>query len=355
MGGNDLGETRNNGALFGRGEMSCEVLLDLGEIERRRLLESPDTRSGDHGISCPTIGGVRAPAHKTFSLQFVDEPTDAGAREYDPLPKLLHAESVIDGVQLQQHVIPRERNRSCCPQVRLDRAEGTAVGYEEGSPGGNGVKAGRHDTRLAVCVRPHIVIVCAHAHISRRRSMTTPTRMINNVELPAAGTWTIDPGHAQVGFVGRHFGLTKVRGRFTEVSGDIVIADNIENSTVTVDIDVTSVSSGDQTRDDHLRSEDLFDVATHPTATFRSTALSTTTLTGDLTIKGITKSVTLDVDYLGYAKDPWDNDRAIFSAAGTINREDWGLTWNMVLEAGGLLVSKEIRLEIEVELILQKR
>ena len=136
-------------------------------------------------------------------------------------------------------------------------------------------------------------------------------------------------------------------------------AADIENSTVTVDIDVTSVSSGDQTRDDHLRSEDLFDVATHPTATFRSTALSTNgataTLTGDLTIKGITKSVTLDVDYLGYAKDPWDNDRAIFSAAGTINREDWGLTWNMVLEAGGLLVSKEIRLEIEVELILQKR
>ncbi len=188
--------------------------------------------------------------------------------------------------------------------------------------------------------------------------MTTPTRTINNIELPAVGTWAIDPGHAQVGFVGRHFGLTKVRGRFPGVSGDIIIADNIEDSTVSVDIDVASINSGDQTRDDHLRSEDLFDVATYPAATFRSTALSTSgataTLTGDLTIKGITRPVTLDVEYLGHAKDPWDNDRAIFSAAGTVNREDWGLTWNMVLDAGGLLVSKEIRLEIEVELILQE-
>ncbi|NOX22190.1 MAG: YceI family protein [Actinobacteria bacterium] len=188
--------------------------------------------------------------------------------------------------------------------------------------------------------------------------MTTPTRTINNVELPAAGTWTIDPGHAQVGFVGRHFGLTKVRGRFTDVSGDIVITDNIEDSTVTVDIVVASINSGDQTRDDHLRSEDLFNVAEHPSARFVSTALATggatATLTGDLTIKGVTKSVTLDVEYLGYAKDPWENDRAIFSAAGIVNREDWDLTWNMVLETGGLLVSKEIRLEIEVELILEK-
>ncbi len=139
VGGDDLGETRNNGALFGRGEMSCEVLLDLGEIERCRLLESPDTRSGDHGISCPTIGGVRAPAHKTFSLQFVDEPTDAGAREYDPLPKLLHAESVIDGVQLQQHVVPGERNGPGGAQIGFDSGEGAVVSHEERSPCSNRV------------------------------------------------------------------------------------------------------------------------------------------------------------------------------------------------------------------------
>jgi polyisoprenoid-binding protein YceI len=129
----------------------------------------------------------------------------------------------------------------------------------------------------------------------------------------------------------------------------------LDLSEVHVVIDMASVSSGSQTRDDHLRSDDFFDVANHPQATFRSTGVVTmgaeARMTGELTIKGITRPVTLDAEYLGQATDPWGAERAIFSASGTINREDWGLTWNMALEAGGLLVSKEIRLEIEVELV----
>jgi hypothetical protein len=125
----------------------------------------------------------------------------------------------------------------------------------------------------------------------------------------------------------------------------------------TVEIDTTSVSSGDQGRDDHFRSSDFFDVDHHPTATFRSTGVTvegtSATLAGELTVKEITRPVTLAVEYLGHARDPWDNDRAVFTASGKINREDWGLTWNMLLEAGGLLVSKEIQLEIDVELIRQ--
>lgn len=187
--------------------------------------------------------------------------------------------------------------------------------------------------------------------------MTTATRTIDGVELPAPGIWTIDPGHAEVAFVGRHFGLTKIRGRFPGVTGVVVVGDAIEGSAVSVEIDMASVSSGDQSRDDHLRSADFFDVERHPSATFSSTALhvdgAAGQLTGDLTIKGVTRSVVLDVAYLGAAVDPWDNERAVFSAAGVINREDWGLTWNMLLDAGGLLVSKEIRLEIDVELIRQ--
>jgi polyisoprenoid-binding protein YceI len=187
--------------------------------------------------------------------------------------------------------------------------------------------------------------------------MTTATRTINGVELPAAGVWRIDPSHVEVGFVGRHFGLTKVRGRFTGVSGEVEIADDVRRSTVTVQIDMASVSSGDQSRDDHLRSQDFFDIARYPIATFRSSSLSVDgasgLLHGELNIKGVTRPVVLSVEYLGYARDPWDNDRAVFSATATINRESWGLKWNMVLEAGGLLVSKEIRLEIEVELIRQ--
>ncbi|MEV7398762.1 YceI family protein [Aeromicrobium sp. NPDC092404] len=175
------------------------------------------------------------------------------------------------------------------------------------------------------------------------------------VQLPAPGTWTIDPGHAEVGFVGRHFGLTKVRGRFTGVEGTVTVREPLDLSEVNVVIDMASVASGNPARDEHLRSEDFFDAERHPQATFRSTGVFTTgteaRMTGDLTIKGVTRPVTLAAEYLGHATDPWGAERAVFSAAGTINREDWGLTWNMALEAGGLLVSKEIRLEIEVELV----
>jgi polyisoprenoid-binding protein YceI len=186
----------------------------------------------------------------------------------------------------------------------------------------------------------------------------TATRSIAGTELPAAGRWAIDPGHAEVAFVGRHFMLTKVRGRFTGVTGEVTVAERPEDSRLDVTIDMASVSSGDRQRDDHLRSADLFDVETHPLATYRSSAVSwrgaSGTVEGELTIKGITRQVTLAVDYVGHAVDPGGNDRAVFSASATIDREDWDISWNMVLEAGGLLVSKEVRLEIDVETVLQR-
>ena len=183
----------------------------------------------------------------------------------------------------------------------------------------------------------------------------TNTLTPDSVVTTHAGTWKVDPGHAEVGFVGRHFGLTKIRGRFVGVDGTVVIAPEVAQSSVEVVIDVASVNSGDSTRDDHLRSADFFDVTVHPTATYRSTTLTVdgdrARMQGELTIKGVTRPVALDVELLGAATDPWGNERLVLSARGRINREDWGLTWNVVLEAGGLLVSKEITLEIEVELI----
>jgi polyisoprenoid-binding protein YceI len=183
------------------------------------------------------------------------------------------------------------------------------------------------------------------------------TRIIDGQEVPAAGTWQIDPGHAEVGFVGRHFMLTKVRGRFTGIEGSVVIAENPNDSKVIVKINMESVNSGDDARDNHLRSADFFDVATHTSATFESDSVTwngqSGSMTGNLTIKGTSRPVTLHISYVGYARDPWDNDRAVFSAHGRVNREDWNLTWNMPLANGGLLVSKEIDLEIEVETILQ--
>ena len=186
---------------------------------------------------------------------------------------------------------------------------------------------------------------------------TRPVRVVDGVELPIAGTWTIDPGHTEVGFVGRHFMLTKVRGRFSDVTGTIQVGERPEDTIVDVTIGTASVSSGDHTRDDHLRSADLFDVDNHPTASFRSTATQwggrTGSLTGDLTIKGITRPVTLQVEYLGQVRDPWDGERIVFSASGRVSRDDWGVSWNMPLASGGVLVSREIDLALELEAILQ--
>ena len=183
----------------------------------------------------------------------------------------------------------------------------------------------------------------------------TNTLTTDPVSTIHAGTWKVDPGHAEVGFVGRHFGLTKIRGRFVGVDATVVITPEIEQSSVEVAIDMTSVDSGSVTRDDHLRSADFFDVTVHPTAMYRSRKLTVdgdrARMDGELTIKDVTRPVTLDVELLGAATDPSGNERLVFSARGQINREDWGLTWNVVLEAGGLLVSKEITLEIEVELM----
>lgn len=184
---------------------------------------------------------------------------------------------------------------------------------------------------------------------------TTATRTVDGVVLPAAGTWAVDPGHSDVAFVGRHFMITKVRGRFTDVRGTLHFADRPSDSTVEVVIGMASVESGSAARDEHIRSAELFDVEQYPEATFRSTAVAWrgtgATVRGDLTIHGTTREVDLDVTYQGSARDPWGAERAVFSAATTIDREDFGITWNMALETGGLLVGKEIRIEIEVELI----
>ncbi len=183
------------------------------------------------------------------------------------------------------------------------------------------------------------------------------TRLVDGVELPAPGRWTIDPGHAQLGFVGRHLKFTKVRGRFTDVVGSIDVSDHPVDTTVDVTVTIASVDTGNVARDEHLRSSELFDAERFPIATFRGRAAAWSTdhgtLVGDLTIKGVTRQVTFDVDYLGFVADPWGGDRIVFSARTSINRDDFGVTWNVPLETGGLLVSREIGIEIDLEAIRQ--
>jgi len=178
---------------------------------------------------------------------------------------------------------------------------------------------------------------------------------IQAVALPAPGTWEIDPSHTTVEFVARHL-LTKVRGRFTSFSGAIEVAENPEDSSASVAIEAASIETHTQQRDDHLRSGDFLEAERFPKLTFRSTALrptgpSTFELDGDLTIKDVTRAVTLDTEFLGTHDSPFGTQTASFSAKTEIDRGDWDMTWNVVIETGGLLVGKKVQIELEIEAV----
>ena len=179
---------------------------------------------------------------------------------------------------------------------------------------------------------------------------TAPT----SVQIPA-GTWTIDPSHSEVGFSVRHLMVSKVKGNFETFSGTIVIGEDPLASSVTAEVDLNSINTRDAQRDGHLRSADFFEVETHPTLTFASTSVrpsgSDFVVTGDLTIKGTTKSVELALEFNGVHPDPWGGTRAGFSAETEINRKDWGLEWNVILETGGALVGEKIKIQLEIEAV----
>ena len=177
--------------------------------------------------------------------------------------------------------------------------------------------------------------------------------------VPEAGAYDLDVSHSTVEFVVRHLMISKVRGRFGSYRGAVVIGDRPEDSSVEVSIDAASISTSDEQRDGHLRSGDFFDVERYPTVSFTSTAVEPAKgdhwkVTGDLTIRDITKPVVLDVEFEGAQTDPWGNGRIGFSASTEIDREDWGLTWNQALETGGVLVGKKIKIELGVEATRQQ-
>jgi polyisoprenoid-binding protein YceI len=181
-------------------------------------------------------------------------------------------------------------------------------------------------------------------------------RTRDNQVIPVAGLYDIDGAHTSVEFVGRHLMITKVRGRFSDVRGRITIGEEPESSHVEVEIEVASLSTGNDDRDAHLKSGDFFDVEHYPTITFESTGVrplreNTWELVGDLTLHGTTRPVTLQVDFDGGGASPMGDERIGFSAATDVNREDFGLTWNVALETGGLLVGKTARIELAVQAI----
>lgn len=169
--------------------------------------------------------------------------------------------------------------------------------------------------------------------------------------------YKIDTAHSKIGFSVRHMMFAKVRGAFTKWSGDLTLdANAIANSSVNVTIDSSSIDTGEAQRDGHLKSPDFFDVAKFPQMTFKSKKVEAAgskryKVTGDLTVRDVTRPVVLEVEELGAGKDPWGNERIAFNAKTSIERSDYGLKWNQALETGGVLVGEKVEIEIDVEVI----
>lgn len=169
------------------------------------------------------------------------------------------------------------------------------------------------------------------------------------------GTWNVDLSHSTVGFVARHLMVTKVRGKFSEFEATVTIADNPLESSVEATVQTASFNTGESQRDEHVKGADFLDVEQFPTMTFVSTGITQDdddyVLTGDLTIKGQTRSVDFELEFEGVAQDPWGGTRVGFTAETKISRKDWGLEWNVALETGGVLVGDSVKLVLDIQAV----
>lgn len=169
------------------------------------------------------------------------------------------------------------------------------------------------------------------------------------------GVWNVDASHSRVGFVARHLMISKTRGHFNSFSGVVTVPEDRLQTTVEATVDIASIDTADANRDGHLKTGDFFDADQFPTMTFKSTKITPDggdyQLTGDLTLHGVTKPVTFELEFDGVSQDPWGGTRAGFSASADINRKDWGLEYNAVLETGGVLIGDKVKIELEIELI----
>ncbi|WP_026529478.1 YceI family protein [Haematomicrobium sanguinis] len=172
------------------------------------------------------------------------------------------------------------------------------------------------------------------------------------------GTWNLDPAHSDISFSVRHAGISKVRGSFKDINAQLNVGETLEDSSVTAELKTASIDTRDENRDGHLKSGDFFDSENFPAITFKSTEISGSggsyDMTGELTIRDTTSTVQVEVEFNGVAIDPFGNTRAGFSGETTINRKDFGLTWNAALETGGFLVGDKITISIDASFIAPK-
>jgi polyisoprenoid-binding protein YceI len=191
--------------------------------------------------------------------------------------------------------------------------------------------------------------------------MTAPaldTRPFDGVAIPTPGTFTLDSAHTEVAAIARHLVVSKVRGTFADTTGTIVIAEDPLQSSVTASIPAATINTNSPDRDNHLRSADFLDVENHPTLDFRSTSIlshkgNAFVVRGDLTIRGVTREVDLNVEFEGTVRSPWGQEVVAFTATTEFDREEFDMTWNQALETGGFLVGKKIAVQIAAEGIRQ--
>jgi polyisoprenoid-binding protein YceI len=187
--------------------------------------------------------------------------------------------------------------------------------------------------------------------------MTTSSAATTTVPGYVAGTWTIDPIHSEVGFAVRHMMVSKVRGKFKTFSGELVTGENPLDSSVTAEIDLASIETGAEQRDDHIRSADFFEVETYPTMTYRSTGVRADgddyVVDGELTLKGVTKQVPLKLELNGFGPDPYGGTRAGFTATAEINRREFNVNFSAPMQNGGAVVADKITIQLEIEAVLK--
>lgn len=197
-----------------------------------------------------------------------------------------------------------------------------------------------------------------HATAPSTEDMDMSTSTTTPIPGYVAGTWTIDPVHSEVGFSVRHMMVSKVRGKFTSFSATMTTTEDPLQSSVVATIDLSSITTGNEDRDNHIRSADFFEVDTYKTMTYRSTGVRVDgddyIVDGELTLKGVTKPVPLRVELGGFGPDAYGGTRAGFSARGEINRRDFGVDFNAALETGGVVVADKVSIELEIEMVLDK-
>jgi len=188
-------------------------------------------------------------------------------------------------------------------------------------------------------------------------TMTTSSETTTTVPGYVAGTWTIDPIHSEVGFAVRHMMVSKVRGKFKTFSGELVTGENPLDSSVTAEIDLASIETGAEQRDDHIRSADFFEVETYPTMTYRSTGVRADgddyVVDGELSLKGVTKQVPLTLELNGFGPDPYGGTRAGFTATTEINRRDFNVNFSAPMQNGGMVVADKVTIHLEIEAVLE--